>query len=299
MKINTKANMSILAITLASLLTCCNAAPDIFKWPFGKGSKGEAQEAVLPHDREHIAAKKELQGYNPVELGKGVIAGDWKIESVAGKKAVGETAPYLKFVLQGKNFYGNNGCNAITGNYNFNPADSTISFSNVAATMRLCTTPGITDTDINLALDAARRYSWELKGSDFYVYLQNEQRDTLMTITHRNFDFLNGTWRVTRIDETPIDNPDMKLVIDVAEGKLHGNTGCNILNGNMEIDMNGTNSICFSSIATTRMMCPNTQHETQLLVALEEASNALPINPREVVLFDSQGKQVLKLIRSK
>lgn len=291
--------MNIIALSTLSLLASCSIASDIFTWPFGKSSeKEEEKEAVLPHDREQIAAKKELTAYNPTELAKGVVSGDWVIDSVAGKKAVGEFAPFFKFAPQGKTFYGNNGCNSITGNYSYNPADSTIRFSNVASTMRMCAMEGITDTDINIAMDAARYYNWQLRDSDYVIRLFDENRNQVMQISHRNFDFLNGSWQVVAIDGKAIDVPDMKLVIDVAEGRLHGNTGCNLLNGNLEIDMKGTNSISFSSIATTRMACPDTQYETSLLVALEEASSALPINPKEVILMDSRGQQVLKLRRT-
>lgn len=43
-----------------------------------------------------------------------------------------------------------------------------------------------------------------------------------------------------------------RLVIDVPEGKVHGNTGCNILNGSLETDMEAANSISF------RLDCDNT-----------------------------------------
>ena len=46
-----------------------------------------------------------------------------------------------------------------------------------------------------------------------------------MELMHQNFQFLNGTWLVKEIDGQPVNVPDMKLVIDVDEGRLHGNTG--------------------------------------------------------------------------
>ncbi len=254
-------------------------------------------EAVLPHDREHIAAKKELKTYTPEELKKGMVKGDWAIEKVNGKDAVGEKAPFLKFVPSEGRVYGNNGCNVLNGSYRYNPADSTISFSDMASTMMICVKEGITDYEINAALGAARYYTWEIKGSDYYIYLLDAGRRRVMSLMHQNFDFLNGSWQVTAVNEKKIDNPEMKLVIDVPESKVHGNTGCNILNGTFETDMEAANSISFSSIATTRMACPPPNDETELLVALEEASTAKPISPTEVILFDSQGKQVIRLSR--
>ncbi|MDE7495892.1 MAG: META domain-containing protein [Muribaculaceae bacterium] len=43
------------------------------------------------------------------------LTGDWAIETVLGKKAVGETAPFIKFVPGENRIYGNNGCNVING----------------------------------------------------------------------------------------------------------------------------------------------------------------------------------------
>lgn len=264
----------------------------------GDSGKDVSQEAVLPHDREHIAAKKEVRTYTPEEIAKGVVKGDWAIEQVNGKPAVGEKAPYLKFSPSEKRVYGNNGCNSLNGGYTYNPKDSTISFSQMATTMMMCHKEGITDYEINAALEATRYYTWDEKNSDYYLHFLDSNRREVMTLMHQNFDFLNGSWKVAMINKTKVDNPDVQLVIDVDEAKIHGNTGCNILNGAMEIDMDAANSISFSSIATTRMACPPTEnYETEFIVALEEASTAKPISPTEVLLFNSQGIQVLKLVR--
>ena len=263
------------------------------------GSKKVKQEAVLPHDRQKIANKDDIKTYTSEEIKKGVVKGDWAIETVNGKPAVGEKAPFLKFVPSEKTVYGNNGCNSLTGPYIYNPKDSTISFGDLASTMMLCSKEGITDFEINAALGQVKYYSWDVKDSDYYLYFYDSARKEVMSLMHQNFDFLNGTWVVRQIDDIAVNNPDMEMVIDVDEGKIHGNTGCNIYNGSLEIDMEQANSISFSAIGMTRMACPPDQenHETQLIVALEEASTAKPVSPSEVLLFDSQGKQVLKLVR--
>lgn len=291
--------MGISAIAMVTLLGSCSVFNGILPRKEKVKVETQEQEAVLPHDREQISSKKEVKVYTPQELSKGMVKGDWAIEEVNGREAIGEEKPFMKFDNETKMVYGNNGCNSFSGSYAYNPKDSTISFSNMATTMRLCGKEGITDIQINLAMDAARYYSWEVKDSNYYVYLLNGDRQKVMTLMHRNFDFLNGVWRVTRINQKPINEPDMKLVIDVAEGKLHGNTGCNILNGVLNTDMNGDSSICFSSIATTRMACPDSSNETSLLVALEDAANVKPLSPNEVLLLDTDGNAVLTLVRTK
>lgn len=255
------------------------------------------KEAVLPTDRENIVQPVSAV-YTSADLSKGIVKGDWAIETVNGKKTVGEKAPFLKFVPSEKKVYGNNGCNVINAEYNYNPEDSTISFSYLSSTMMLCHKEGITDTEINLALDATRSYSWELNGDDYYITFYNENHEPVMELMHQNFQFLDGTWKVKEISGENISDEKMKLVIDVEEGKLHGNTGCNVINGSLEINMESPNSISFQAISKTLMLCPDARYETQLLVALEEAMKAKPLQGGIVELLDSQDKPVLVLERT-
>lgn len=262
------------------------------------GPKKVQQEPVLPQDRESISVRTDLKQYTPEEIKKGVVKGDWAIEWVDGKDAVGEKAPFIKFVPAEKRIYGSNGCNVINATYQCNPADSTMSFGNIASTMMLCRKEGLTDTDINIALASTRYYTWSVRESSFYMYFYDATHREVMRLMHQNFQFLNGTWVVSRLGETPIDNPDMKMVIDVDEGKLHGNTGCNIFNGTMEIDMEQANSISFSGIVITRKACPPDQnYETAFIVALEEISAAKPVSPTEVILYDESQQEVMRLKR--
>lgn len=255
------------------------------------------KENVLPTDREDIVQPVSAV-YTSQEISKGIVKGDWSIETVNGKSAVGEKAPYLKFVPNEGKVYGNNGCNVINAEYKYNPVDSTITFSYLSSTMMLCHKEGITDMEINLAMDATRFYSWELNGDDYYLTLYNQDHQPIMELMHQNFQFLNGTWAVKEISGEKVNVPKMKLVIDVEEGKLHGNTGCNTINGSLEINMNSANSISFQAIAKTLVLCPNENYETQLLVALEEAMKAKPLKGNKVELLDSQGKAVLLLERT-
>lgn len=255
------------------------------------------KDAVLPTDRTEIV-KPVSSVYTSKEISQGVVKGDWAIETVNGKPVVGEKAPYLKFVPAEGKMYGNNGCNVINAEYKYNAADSTISFEYLSTTMRLCPKEGITDTEINIALGETRYYSWELNGDDYYLTLYNQNREPVMCLMHQNFQFLNGTWAVKEISGEKVNVPKMKLVIDVEEGKLHGNTGCNVINGSLDINMDSANSISFQAISKTLMLCPDINYETQLLAALEEAMKAKPLKGDKVELLDSQNKPVLLLERT-
>lgn len=255
------------------------------------------KESVLPTDRTDIVQPVSAV-YTSQEISKGVIKGDWAIESVNGKTAIGEKAPYLKFVPAEGKVYGNNGCNVINADYKYNAEDSTIRFSYLSTTMRLCHKEGLTDTEINLAMDASRYYKCELNGDDYYLTFYDEEKTPVLVLMHQNFQFLNGTWSVKEISGEKVDIPKMKLVIDVEEGKLHGNTGCNVINGSLEINMDSANSISFQAISKTMMLCPDESYETPFLVALEEAVKAKPLKGGKVELLDSQDKPVLVMERT-
>lgn len=279
-------NAGLPLLVVALLATGCNTM-----------NKNKKEAVALPQDRENIVKKKDRQLYTPEEIKKGVVKGDWSIETVMGKNAVGEKAPFIKFVPTEKRIYGNNGCNVINGGYTYNAKDSTISFSNVASTMMMCAKEGITDYEINTALGATKYYSWKVDANDYKLTFYDEQHRPVMTLMHQNFEFLNGTWRIAKVNDKQIDMEGVEMVIDVDEGKIHGNTGCNIFNGQLEIDMDQPNSISFCNIATTRMACPDVPHETALLFALEEATYAKPLSGTEVVFFSGQQKPVLTLVR--
>lgn len=286
-----------IAFSFMLFSTGCSTMSDIFG-PKTGGKKSSKNEAVLPRDREQIATTEDLKTYTADDIKRGVVKGDWAIETVNGKPVVGEKAAYLRFSPTEKMVYGNNGCNFLHGPYKYDSSAKTLSFGDMASTMMMCNMEGLTDTEINRALSKVTSYSWKALDNEYYLYFYDNSGNEVMSLMHQNFDFLNGTWLVESIDDTAINDPEMKMVIDVDEGKIHGNTGCNLYNGALEIDMEAANSISFSSIGVTRMACPEPNHETALLVALEEVSTAKPISKNEVVLFDAQGKQVLRLVRT-
>lgn len=256
------------------------------------------KEIVLPQDREAIMVKTDPKTYSPEEFAKGIVKGDWAIEKVFGEEAVGEKAPFLKFALSDDRVYGNNGCNTINAEYKYNPSDSTLVFENVAVTMMLCAKEGITDYLINQALNETRRYALKDVEDGYIMTLYNEAGKEVMLLTHQNLDFLNGTWKVIEIDGEPIDVENMKLVIDVDEHKVHGNTGCNVFNGKLETDMETPNTFSFESMAVTMMYCPQIEYQTAMLVALEDAERAKPIDKNRVQLLNASGRPVITLQRT-
>lgn len=265
----------------------------------GEGSdKNSETVAKLPEDREHLRHPGHKdKTFTIADLEDGVVTGDWTVEEVNGETAVGETTPYIKFVPSQKHIYGNNGCNTINATYQYNKEEKTLSFSNLVSTMRLCGTPGITDLDINAAMANTTGYSWDHKDDEYYLYFKDDNGVVLMKLMHQNFDFLNGSWQVSAIEDEPVNNPEMRIVIDVDSGKIHGNTGCNIFNGTMDVDMETANTLSFQDIVTTRMACPDPTMHTRMIVALEDAAHAKPLDADHVILLNLLRRPVMTLKR--
>ncbi|MDE6682904.1 MAG: hypothetical protein K2J87_05710, partial [Muribaculaceae bacterium] len=97
MKIN-NILLGSMATALLLLSAGCSSLGSIFGPKTGKESKSSSKtEAVLPRDREQISTTEDLKTYTAEDIKKGVVKGDWAIETVNGKPAVGEKAPYLRF----------------------------------------------------------------------------------------------------------------------------------------------------------------------------------------------------------
>lgn len=226
-----------------------------------------------------------------------LVPGEWTIYKVDGKALTGDERPYITFDAENSRFYGSNGCNTINGDYNL--GGTTLSFSNVISTMRACADAPF-EYAINRALDKVSGYAVGKKGHESYMNLTGADGQTLMVLRKHNMDFLNGTWRVTLLSGKPVeleDDESMRLVVDIPELKLHGNTGCNILNGNLLVDPDKKNAIQFHNVVTTRMACRDQQQETAFLLALEAVDAATAIGDDSVALLDDEGKTVITLRR--
>lgn len=297
--------LTTLALTAAIASSSCSTL-HIFPSKDGSETASSTSGKInVPTDREAIIQKKDQTLYTPEDLAEGAVKGDWAIETVNGKKAVGLTQPFLKFDPTQKMVYGNNGCNTVNAGYKYNQKDSSLVFSDIIATMRACPSEsGITDIEINTALNLTRHYTWSHNDTQYFLTFLDAHNRPLMTLMHQNFQFLNGTWLVQCIKDININSadkqlaPDMKLVIDIDEGKVHGNTGCNIINGSVDTDMEAPNSISFQNIGMTRMACPEPNYEQELLVALEDVASACPVDKNRVDLVDDSGNVVMRLIRT-
>ena len=283
MKMNIKSLNIIACLAIATAFsTSCSV--------FNK-NKGTANTTAPKTETVKSPVSTGSQASVPVEN----LGGEWTIYTVGGKKVTGENRPYINFSMDDHRIYGSNGCNIINGDF-ATPSGTSLKISNVISTMMACPDAKF-EQAINKGLDAVCSYSIVKKGHEFYLDLKNSNGVTVMTLRKHNMDFLNGTWEVKSINGKEYNNPDMEMVIDIQEQKLHGNSGCNIMNGSLSINPDKSNSIQFLDIATTRMMCPeaNMKAETALLVALESVEYAKKGKNDTVIMSDKNDQPIIIL----
>lgn len=228
------------------------------------------------------------------------LDGHWFIRTVGTMKLSGfeDEWPFLEFVPTEGRFYGNNGCNVINGSYHVG-SKQTLKLSDVAATMRFCPEDSL-EFPISRALKAVSSYSVSKSDNGSTILsLYDSKNLTVMTLRKSDIDFLNGPWKVASINGKAVENPDCRLIFDVAEGTVSGDTGCNILNGQLTREPDVSGSLGFTHLATTRRMCPDLSTEQALLIALEEVTAAKRSSDSSVDLINSSGTPIIHLTKMK
>jgi len=226
------------------------------------------------------------------------IGGEWSIIMVNGVTIDrDEGMPYITFEPSKSFFYANNGCNTVNGSYSLNAADE-VTFFNVLTTMRYCADVKF-DNMINtiIADNVSTKLRMSEVGQETFVDFLGEGGKTIMRLRRGNLDFLNGQWNVESIAGVDKLKVPADVFFDLAELKLHGNTGCNFVNGTIYLDHRRANAVDFSNMGTTRMACPYTSQETAFLVALEQTVSAVSDGSDKVLFLDENGKVLMTLRR--
>ena len=223
------------------------------------------------------------------------INGEWIIVTAAGQPVDRvDDMPYVTFEKQTGRVYASNGCNILNGSYALS-ADGRITFGNMLSTMKMCE-PTPYETAITKALSGDATLSVKQLGHESYLTFSDAKGAEIITARKHNMDFLNGNWQITSVNGKAVSSDDATLFIDINELKVHGNTGCNLFNGSLFINPDKSNAIDFSNLASTRMMCPNMEQESAILLALEETVTAIQGSKNNVMLLNSAGKELMTLM---
>lgn len=103
-------------------------------------------------------------------------------------------------------------------------------------------------------------------------------------------ELTNTRWQLSALGDKTLDASSKQqpyLTLD-SEGNVHGNAGCNGLNGSYQLN---NDSLSFGAIATTRKACPDMTGEQAFLQALK-ATNGFRIDGELLTLFDDNNQSL-------
>ena len=110
---------------------------------------------------------------------------------------------------------------------------------------------------------------------------------------------LSGEWNVVSIQGDPVNEVEGQeapfMAFDVVNSRVFGSAGCNRIFGQLYTGEKGT--IDLSSLAATRMMCPDMSKEDALLTALNQVKRFGMNKEGELVLMDQQDRDMVTLVK--
>lgn len=287
-----KFTVYILSITM---LSSCSIVNNITK---SKNKDNSRSEVSLENDKGSTVNSGKSHdshisyiGINNLEK---QLYGEWSILTIYNKKVTTRERAYIHLDFKAHRLYGNNGCNVINGDFT---ADANkISFSNIITTMAECHN-GTSERTVMKTFDETVSFKLYEKNEITYLQFLNSRGNVIMTLRRQNMDFINGAWTVKEINGVPTDDKNMRLVIDTEQLKIHGSTGCNIINGTIYIDTEKNNAIQFQQLISTKKMCADMKTETELLVALEETHYCEQVSADEIKLINHKDEVMVILSR--
>lgn len=231
------------------------------------------------------------------------LTGDWSVVEVGDTKVDLEQLPTVSLSLPDSDIvagqdivlcYAFNGCNTINGKFKVAPGHKMTPEGDFISTLMVC--PGVDyDQLVSNAVNVVEAYAVNSAGGESTLHLYDKNGRKMLTLRKHDLEFLNGAWRVTRLgaDVNVPDSIGMEMVIDLPEGRLHANGGCNVINGKVEPVMAVDGGLRFSDLASTRMYCPSMELEQALLGNLNEVAKAVRGGKPDTALLLGQNGAVL------
>lgn len=229
------------------------------------------------------------------------INGEWNIIEVNGSKITpGEsrTLPFITFDTATGRVSGSSGCNRMMGSFDVNAKPGSLELGAMAGTKMMC--PDMT-TERNVLSALAQVKGYKKAGKD-KLYLCNASNRPVMALEKKEADVklsvLNGEWKVKEVNGEAIPSGMEKkpfIAFDVKKKSIHGNAGCNLINGGFETSTSNAKSISFPGVASTMMACPDMETEGKILKALNEVKSFDVLSGGGIGLYDANNALVLVL----
>ena len=229
------------------------------------------------------------------------INGEWNIIEINGSKVTsGEsrTLPFIAFDTATGRVSGSSGCNRMMGSFDVNAKPGSLALGAMGITRMMC--PDMT-TERNVLSALAQVKGYKKAGKD-KLYLCNASNRPVITLEKKEADVklsvLNGEWKVKEVNGEAIPSGMEKqpfITFDVKEKMIHGNAGCNMINGGFETNTNNAKSISFVRVVSTMMACPDMETEGKILKAMNEVKSFDVLSGGGIGLYDANNALVLVL----
>lgn len=283
-------SLAVLLAALAPAITGC-----------GSAQKSASTTASTTHKTTQHAVSQ----LTPAVIDS--LTGDWSVVEV-GETAVDlEQLPTVNLSLPDSDIaygpdivlcYAFNGCNTINGKFKVAPGHKMAPEGDFISTLMVC--PGVDyDQLVSNAVGVVENYDLASVSGESTLHLYDKTGRKMLTLRKHDLEFLNGAWRVTRLgaDVAVPDSVGMEMVIDLPEGKVHANGGCNVINGKVEPVIATDGGLHFTDLMSTRMYCPSIELEQSLLGNLAEVAKAVRGGKPDTALLLGANGNILVTLR--
>lgn len=231
------------------------------------------------------------------------ISGEWNIIEVNGATVVpapGQEFPFIGFDTKAGKVYGSSGCNRMMGSFDVHAKPGTIDLGAMASTRRMC--PDMTvEQNVLSALSQVKKYkslgkgNMALCGSSNRPVVVLQKKEPSVKLSD-----LNGKWMISEaggqaLPEGMENQPFIEF--NAAKKSLHGNAGCNLINGGIVTDGKNPASISFPQLISTMMACPDMEVESRVLKALNAVTSFGKLANGGIGLYDEANNLVLVLMK--
>lgn len=231
------------------------------------------------------------------------ISGEWNIIELNGTVVVpapGQAFPYIGFDSEQKRLYGNSGCNRMMGSYEYVSEDGALKLGSIAGTRMMCEDMTL-EKNVLSVLSRVKKCVW-LNDGNLALCASSPNRPLLVLQKREELvlDDLGGRWKVVEADGQPVPQGMEKqpvLELDITKMTLHGNGGCNILNGGIRTEEGVSQSIAFTQLISTMMACPDMEVEGRITKALNDTRSFGRTDEGGVAFYNEAGERVLTLAR--
>ena len=213
------------------------------------------------------------------------LEGSWDIVQV-GDEVLSpgqENSPFITFDLAQGRIWGNSGCNRMMGTFQTDSLQpGSLTFGAVATTRMACP---------NMEIENNILKACDQKGKELLLLQQRPEIAAAADSTA-----LEGAWAIRTVNGAALGETEKTpmLQFTLAEHRVHGNAGCNVINGTFELDPQNPSALTFGPMITTMMACQNMDAETAVLQALAQVQS-FRVAGEMLYLCDASGSELLSL----